>query len=145
MAQVDFYEKPGCINNTRQKQLLATAGHLVVAHNLLTEPWTAQRLLGFFGELAVPEWFNRSAPRITSGEVVPEQCTAEQALALMVEDPLLIRRPLMAVGEQRRVGFDPQAVHAWIGLAEDTGDDRDLETCPRSGEAAHSGCETSSA
>ena len=142
MAQVDFYEKPGCINNTRQKQLLAAAGHRVEAHNLLTEPWTAQRLRGFFGELAVTEWFNRSAPRIKSGEVVPEGCTAEQALALMVDDPLLIRRPLMAVGEERRVGFDPQAVEAWIGLGAETTGNSDLEACPRSGEAAHTGCES---
>lgn len=94
----------------------------------------------------MPEWFNRSAPRIKSGEVVPEQCTAEQTLALMVDDPLLIRRPLMAVGEQRRVGFDPQAVEAWIGLDAKPTDHGDLEACPRSGEAAHTdredrGCE----
>ena len=37
MATITFYEKPGCINNTRQKKLLEAAGHQVVAKNLLTE------------------------------------------------------------------------------------------------------------
>ena len=57
MAIVHFYEKPGCINNTRQKALLAAAGHTVQAKNLLTEKWTAERLRAFFGELSVAEWF----------------------------------------------------------------------------------------
>ncbi|MBI1424317.1 MAG: hypothetical protein GC149_12685 [Gammaproteobacteria bacterium] len=39
MAEIVFYEKPGCGNNTRQKALLAAAGHHVIARNLLTEPW----------------------------------------------------------------------------------------------------------
>ena len=50
MATVTFYEKPGCINNTRQKKLLAAAGHQVVAKNLLTEVWQAERLRAFFGD-----------------------------------------------------------------------------------------------
>ena len=37
MATVFFYEKLRCISNTRQKKLLAAAGHQVVAKNLLTE------------------------------------------------------------------------------------------------------------
>lgn len=141
VAHVDFYEKTGCINNTRQKLLLIEAGHRVYAHNLLTEPWTKARLLAFFGELAVPDWFNRSAPRVTSGEVVPELCSAEQALALMVKDPLLIRRPLMAVGESRKVGFDPTQVMEWIGLVGEADTEGDLESCPRKG--AYSECNTS--
>jgi len=48
MATVTFYEKPGCINNTRQKKLLAAAGHQVVALNLLTEAWQPDRLRPFF-------------------------------------------------------------------------------------------------
>lgn len=116
-STVDFYEKPGCGNNTRQKQWLRTAGHTVVEHNLLTEPWTPARLRTFFGQLPVEQWFNRAAPRIKSGEVLPQQQDADSALALMLADPLLIRRPLMEVAGEPRCGFDPEAVNAWIGLA----------------------------
>ena len=44
MAEVIFYEKPGCINNTKQKALLQAAGHLVDARNLLTESWSSESL-----------------------------------------------------------------------------------------------------
>ena len=137
MATVTFYEKPGCINNTRQKKLLAAAGHQVVAKNLLTEAWQPERLRLFFGALAVRDWFNVSAPAIKQGEVEPDKLTEHQALALMVENPLLIRRPLMQVGDSLMVGFDQEAVDNWIGLKETT-DTTDLESCPRS--LAQSSC-----
>lgn len=130
MAHVIFYEKPGCVNNTKQKTLLKAAGHEVTAKNLLTENWNVERLQLFFKNYSVPEWFNRAAPRVKSGEVVPEQVLAEPALAMMIEDPLLIRRPLMQVGEEYRIGFNPETVATWIGL-ERLDEKMDLETCTR--------------
>jgi nitrogenase-associated protein len=130
MATVYFYEKPGCANNTRQKKLLADAGHQVVALNLLTEAWQENRLRAFFGDLAVRDWFNYSAPPLKYGEIDPDSLTEQQALTLMVQNPLLIRRPLMQVGDSLMAGFDQQAVDDWIGLKKvDTG--QDLESCPR--------------
>ena len=139
MVTIRFYEKPGCINNTKQKALLTAAGHQVEAHNLLTTAWTVDTLRPFFTDLPVVEWFNKTAPRVKSGEVVPAQLDTETALNLMIQDPLLIRRPLMQVGNQRQVGFNQDLVEAWIGLnaadpTQQTQRDRliqqDLQTCP---------------
>lgn len=117
MATIVFYEKPGCASNTRQKRVLAAAGHTVLARSVLTEAWSAQRLREFFGTLPVAEWFNPSAPRVQSREVRPEALDEAAALGLMLADPLLIRRPLMDVDGQCRAGFDPDTVDRWIGLA----------------------------
>jgi nitrogenase-associated protein len=116
MARVIFYSKPGCKGGTKQKVLLTAAGHEVIPQNLLTEPWTVERLRSFFGDRPVAEWFNPSAPKIKSGEVVPEKIDAQTALALMLKEPLLIRRPLLEVGDRREVGFDVQKIDTWIGL-----------------------------
>ncbi len=130
MATVYFYEKPGCINNTRQKQLLIAAGHQVIAKDLLSEAWHAASLRAFFGDLPVRNWFNYSAPAIKIGQVKTEMLDEQRALELMLDNPLLIRRPLMQVGEKRMVGFDQNLVDDWIGLAEvDTSGD--LEHCSR--------------
>jgi nitrogenase-associated protein len=131
MATVYYYEKPGCINNTRQKKLLVAAGHQVVALNLLTEAWKPERLRVFFGLLAVRDWFNYSAPAIKLGDIDPDNLTEPEALALMLENPLLIRRPLMQVGDRLMAGFNQQAVDSWIGLTE-IESTLDLESCPRS-------------
>ena len=106
MAVVTFYEKPGCKGNLRQKMLLAAAGHTVQAKSLKAEAWTADRLLAFLGKLPVSTWFNPAAPAIKSGNIVPENIGFEHALQLLLENPLLIRRPLMEVGDERLVGFD---------------------------------------
>ena len=116
MATIVFYEKPGCANNARQKLWLANAGHQVDARNLLTEPWTRERLLAFFGKRPVAQWFNRAAPRVKAGEIVPENLAADTALTMMLAEPLLIRRPLMESAGRREVGFDAEVVDAWLGL-----------------------------
>ncbi|WP_017315443.1 ArsC/Spx/MgsR family protein [Mastigocladopsis repens] len=146
MARVIFYEKPGCKGGTKQKTLLTAAGHEVVAYNLLTEPWTIERLRSFFGDRPVSEWFNRTAPKIKSGEIVPEQIDTETALVLMLRDPLLIRRPLIQVGDRREVGFDVELIDAWIGLKPKDATlkeiseklmNQDLQTCSHKHEHNH--------
>jgi nitrogenase-associated protein len=131
MANVIFYEKPGCANNARQKRLLMEAGHELIVRNLLETCWTAEELRAFFGDKPVSEWFNRAAPGVKSGEVVPEALGEQDALDLMLEDPLLIRRPLMQVGERREAGFDTQRVQEWIGLAAIAAATANLEQCRR--------------
>lgn len=134
MARIVFYEKPGCAGNARQKALLQAAGHTLEIRDLLRWPWTAESLLDFLGALPVADWFNRAAPRIKSGEIQPEALSREAALPLLLAEPLLIRRPLLEYGEQRRVGFDTEEIDAWIGLLRPgTELPRHLEGCAAGG------------
>jgi nitrogenase-associated protein len=118
MTAIVFYEKPGCAGNARQRAWLLEAGHSLEVRDLQRQRWTAQALLAFLAPLPVAAWFNRAAPRVKSGEIDPDRLDAETALALLLEQPLLIRRPLMQLPDGRRmVGFDAAAVDAWVGLA----------------------------
>lgn len=131
MLRVVFYEKPGCINNRRQKQILRDAGADLDVRNLLTQNWNAADLQSFFAGMAVADWFNRSAPQIKAGLIDPETLSASEALAAMIAEPLLIRRPLIAMGDIRCSGFQ------WPALAERLRLDGagpapfDIEVCPR--------------
>jgi nitrogenase-associated protein len=127
MATIQFYQKPGCATNARQKRILEAAGHIVVARNLLTEPWTAEALHGFFGLTPVASWFNPAAPRIKSGEISPNELDAVAAIRLMLGDPLLIRRPLVDADGQRCAGFDRDPVTSLLGGSVDNG----IEACSR--------------
>ena len=127
MAEVIFYEKAGCAANARQKALLVASGHQLVVRDLRGQFWSNVRLLEFLAGLPVAQWFNPAAPAIKEGTIVPHQLDEPSALALLRHDPLLIRRPLLQVGEERRVGFDGAAIDAWIGLRELPADD--LEAC----------------
>lgn len=130
MAQVIFYERPGCINNARQKALLWASGHEVEAHNILKTAWTPASLRPFFGDRPIIEWFNKTAPQIKLGEIVPQNLDETAALELMIEDPTLICRPLIQVGDTYQIGFNRTKVDTWIGLASPKGLEK-LEACPK--------------
>ncbi len=97
---------------------------------LLSETWNEDALALFFGERPVAEWFNISNPRVKSGELLPAEISAAEALKMMVGEPLLIVRPLMQAGDQRLAGFEVAQVHSWIGLALDSVGKRDPKTAP---------------
>lgn len=134
MARVIFYEKPGCMNNSKQKKMLLLAGHQLDCRNLLKEKWDKEQLLKYFSSMPIASWFNPSAPDIKSGKVKPETLSEEQAIELMIHKPILIRRPLICVHiglrAEYRVGFKIQDIDHWIGLAKIPHHD-DLETCPQ--------------
>lgn len=117
MAVLHFWHKPGCKTNARQIESLRAAGHIVHLRNLLTEPWTVQRLLDFFIDLPIEQWFNPAAPKIRSGELSPALFDSSTALHALIADPLLIRRPLIEGEGLRVAGFDA----ARLGLADDPG------------------------
>ncbi|QDL96014.1 hypothetical protein FLL57_01265 [Rhodopseudomonas palustris] len=127
MASIVFYEKPGCVGNARQKALLTASGHELEVRNLLAEPWTRDTLRPFFGDKPLAEWFNQSSPKVKAGAIDFAALSEDAALALMIDDPLLIRRPLMQSGDRREVGFDQAVVHAWLGLQ--TGGPRVFDGC----------------
>ncbi len=125
--KLHFYEKPGCINNTKQKQILNDKGYDLVTYNILEEPWTKELLLKFMEERPVNECFNMSAPRIKSGEVNIEDYDKESAVLAMMKDPFLIKRPLIQYGNKFGCGFDsPLATELINGINVDA-----LLKCPR--------------
>lgn len=124
--EIVFYEKPGCINNTRQKVLLAQAGHQVEARSLLDYPFSAATLRPFFAARPLAEWFNPSAPRLKNGEVQPHRLDEDSALQALLADRLLIRRPLIEAQGRQVAGFDAD-IQRWLAA---TASD-DLEQCPK--------------
>ena len=96
---------------------------------LLTHDWRSEpeKLRSFFGDKPVSEWFNRAAPAIKNGELNPNEIDAEQAIKLMLEQPLLIRRPLMEIDGRRMAGFETNEVEQFLNLETEG----DLESCPK--------------
>lgn len=112
MAHVIFWEKPGCQTNRKQSAALLAAGHTLEVRNLLTEPWTELRLLDFLADMPVREWFNPNAPQVKSGEIEPGLYDTTNALRALIATPILIRRPLLEIGNTCLAGFDPARLHA---------------------------------
>ncbi|MBF0471636.1 MAG: arsenate reductase family protein [Gammaproteobacteria bacterium] len=134
MTTITFYEKVGCAGNRQQKALLQSWGFELETRDLLQEVWSEDRLRLFFGDTPCASWFNLSAPKVKDGTVDPQQIGAEEALRRMVAEPLLIRRPLLELGEVRQAGFDNGPVLAAVGIELKFSDRPD--SCPKGADEA---------
>lgn len=123
-----FWEKRGCKGNRRQKWLLLQHDHRPAVKDLLTHAWTARELRPFFADKPVCEWFNKSAPAIKSGVIKPHLLDEDIALLLMVNDPILVCRPLMQLGNLKQSGFEPGLVLDALGIS--LNPEQDLQSCP---------------
>jgi arsenate reductase len=128
MANIIFYEKPGCINGGKQKNILQQAGHALECRNILHEPWTAASLLPFVNGKSPADMMNWTAPAIKKGEIKPAELSFEDALELMCEDPILIKRPLIIVEGCFIQGFRDTRLNPYLG---DWRGEEDVTTCPR--------------
>ena len=116
MKLILFYEKPGCSTNAKQKKSLKDTGHIVITRNLLQMEMTAEELYSYLKDRSPQEWFNPNASKIKSGELNPQDYSSDEALALLLREPILIRRPLMSINGLRICGFDPKEVENALGV-----------------------------
>lgn len=127
MALIVFYEKHGCINGEKQKAILRRAGHQLRCVDLLAHPWSWEELLSFVVDKTPLAMLNATAPAIKSGSLDPQALTFDQALALMLATPILIKRPLVEVDGLRLQGFDDPRLSPYLG---DWDGREDVLTCP---------------
>ncbi len=116
MKIVIFYEKPGCSTNARQKKILRQSGCIVIERDLLNNGLSKEELRSFFTNKPVREWFNPNAPQIKNGQVNPELLDELTALELMQRLPILIKRPLMVIGNRRLSGFEKTRIEALMDV-----------------------------
>lgn len=108
MNVITFYEKIGCATNQKQKKLLTENGCMLQIKNLLDSKFSPETLIRFFDPLPVHAWFNPNAPKIKNGMIDPRALNAEEAILAMQKEPILIKRPLMVIGEHYLCGFNTQ-------------------------------------
>lgn len=130
MKKVIFYEKTGCKGNARQKSMLESAGYTLEVLSILDTDWDQDELRTYFGNRPVADWFNWKAPAVKRGDVDPASFSAEDALEIMLREPILIRRPLIDLDGQRACGFD-DAVQAMLGILQPADG---MEACQRTAE-----------
>ena len=104
--KVIFYEKTGCSGNARQKALLKEHGVSLEVRSILDTMWDQPTLEAFFKDLTPKEMINPFAPQLKDGTLNLEDYTKESLIEAMIKTPILIRRPLLQIGEVKLCGFD---------------------------------------
>ncbi|KHG35108.1 MULTISPECIES: ArsC/Spx/MgsR family protein [unclassified Sulfurospirillum] len=104
--RIVFYEKTGCSGNARQKALLREYGIEIEVRSLLETPWDKPTLEAFFEGLTPREMLNPFAPQLKDGTFKLAEYTKESLIEAMIRTPILIRRPLLQIGDVKLCGFD---------------------------------------
>jgi len=109
-----FYGKVGCAGNAKQKALLKKHNISYDDRDILNTQWSKAQLASFFDGLSNEEIINTSAPEMKRGEI--DLAISQEALIeMMLENPILIKRPLIAIGDAKLCGFDIEKINALLG------------------------------
>jgi len=113
--KVIFYEKTGCSGNERQKKILQSNGISFETRSILDTLWDKEILESFFTNLEKEDMVNQFAPQIKNNELDLSLITKEQLIEAMCKSPILIKRPLLEIGESTIVGFDIEKINVLLG------------------------------
>jgi nitrogenase-associated protein len=125
-----FYEKTGCSGNKRQKELLQSYGVFLDVRSILDKEWSKKELESFFDGLAKEDIVNKFAPQIKSGEVKVSEYSKDELIDMMLKTPILIKRPLIQIGESKVCGFDIEKLNKLLDIEIDT--NKDISNCTSS-------------
>ena len=106
MSFIIFYEKPGCKTNAKQKKYFRDAGYRVIERNILEHGMNHSDLYKFVKKIPIREWFNKNAPQIKNKEINPRGMNRREALELLINDAILIKRPLLSINGKKLCGFN---------------------------------------
>lgn len=125
-----FYEKTGCSGNAKQKELLKSHNISFTVKSLLDTSWTKETLSEFFKDLDVIDIFNPFAPQIRDKHIDINSLSKDEAITLMIENPILIKRPLLDINGVKLCGFDIEKINELLNTNIDT--NKKLNTCSSS-------------
>ena len=125
-----FYEKTGCSGNAKQKELLKSHNISFSVKSLLDTPWTVETLSEFFKGLELIDIFNPFAPQIRDKQIDINTLSKDEAIELMIKNPILIKRPLLDINGIKLCGFNIKQINKLLNVNIDTNEK--LNTCSSS-------------
>ena len=122
-----FFEKSGCGGNARQKELLKKHNITFEVRDLLNTKWSYEDLVGYFDGLEVADMFNSFAPQVRDNEIDITKLSKDEAINLMIKNPILIKRPLMQINGVKICGFDIDKINQLLNSSIQT--DKKINNC----------------
>jgi len=112
MMPVKIYHNPRCSKSRQTLKLLQERGiDLDVVEYLKTPPDARElsRLLDLLG-LDPRDLMRRGESAYKENKLDDQSLTREQLITAMVDNPILIERPIVVAGDQARIGRPPENV-----------------------------------
>lgn len=107
-AAITLYGIANCDNVRKARKWLAERGVDYRFHDFRKDGLDQQRLRAWIAELGWEALLNRrGASWRKLPEAVRDGMDEEAAVRVMLEQPAIIKRPLLDLGSERRLGFSP--------------------------------------
>ena len=116
MAALTIYHNPKCSKSREALALLESRGISARIVKYLETPPTAAELSALVRKLGIPaEALVRKGEEIYKSRYAGKNLTGAQWIAAMVENPILIERPIVVSGDRAALGRPPENVEKLIG------------------------------
>lgn len=93
------------------------SGAVVSERDFFKETLTEEEIRDMAALVGIEQIFARRSPSLKQMGLADKELSEDEIIRLMLQEPKLVRRPLMRVRDKLMVGGAPAAVHAAITAA----------------------------
>lgn len=115
MKRFTLYTKAGCTSCIKARQFLLSQGVAFTERDIFKHPLDELELRAVIAQQPIEEVFSYRSPSVKALGLDDKALAPDDMLKHMLEEPRLIRRPLLVAGEQVVVGFNADALRAAVG------------------------------
>ncbi len=109
---VTIYHNPRCNTSRRTLALLREKGVEPNIIEYLKTPYTATQLKQLLDQLKIPASKLLRKKEAAAAGIDPSKLSEDQVIAAMVENPIIVERPIVVFGNKAALGRPPEAVLA---------------------------------
>jgi len=109
---VTIYHNPRCTTSRKTLALLREKGVEPEIIEYMKTPYTAAQLKHFLSQLKMPASALFRKKEAAAVGIDPKSLPEEELIAAMVENPILVERPIVISGGKAALGRPPEAVLA---------------------------------
>lgn len=114
MKRVTLYTKTGCTSCLKARQYLLGQGVHYTERDIFKHPLTETELREMAKRRPLRELFSFRSPSAKALGLLDRELSDEEMLSFMLQEPRLIRRPLITTPDQVEVGFKAPQVQALL-------------------------------
>ena len=109
---VTIYHNPRCNTSRKTLALLREKGVEPQIVEYLKTPYTAAQLKELLGQLKMPASRLLRRKEAAAAGIDPSKLSEDQLIAAMVDNPIIVERPIVVSGGKAALGRPPEAVLA---------------------------------
>ena len=107
---VTIYHNPRCNTSRKTLALLREKGVEPQIVEYLKTPYTAMQLTRLLGQLKMPASKLLRKKEAAAAGIDPSKLSEDELITAMVENPIVVERPIVVSGNKAALGRPPEAV-----------------------------------